>query len=52
MHEYLAPLKERHAECKWCGKRSPHICMRCGYCYSCHPISEEVEKRRVLPTSA
>lgn len=52
MHEYLAPLKERHAECKWCGKRSPHICMRCGYCYSCHSISEEVEKRRVLPTSA
>jgi hypothetical protein len=52
MHEYLAPLKERHAECKWCGKRSPHICMRCGYCYSCHPISEQVEKRRVLPTSA
>ncbi|MEW5841199.1 hypothetical protein [Nitrososphaera sp.] len=41
-HEYLSPLKERYAECRLCGKRTPHACVKCGYCYSCHPAVERV----------
>ena len=51
MHEFLAPLKSKYGECKWCGKRSAHICFRCGCCYSCHPKMEEIEQRKV-PASA
>jgi hypothetical protein len=44
MHEYLTPIRERYAECKWCGKRTPHACLKCGYCYSCHPVIEAAER--------
>lgn len=41
MHEYLSPLeKTRYAQCRLCGKRTSSACVRCGYCYLCHPIVE------------
>src|SRR5919108_6432776 len=36
VHKCLAPLKLKYRECGCYGKRSAHICFRCGYCYSCH----------------
>lgn len=47
MHEFLSPLKQKYGHCRWCDKRSPHICLRCGYCYSCHPKVEAIEGKRV-----
>lgn len=47
MHEFLSPLKLKYGHCQWCDKRSPHICFRCGYCYSCHPKVESLEQKRV-----
>jgi hypothetical protein len=47
MHEFLSPLEPRYRQCRWCDKRSPHICSRCGSCYSCHPKVESVERKRV-----
>lgn len=47
MHEFLSPLKQRYGECRWCGKRSAHICTKCGYCYSCHPVAERIESKKV-----
>jgi hypothetical protein len=44
MHEYLSPLKPRYSECKWCGKRTAYSCIRCNYCYSCHPAIEYAER--------
>ena len=40
VHEYLPALKQKYVECRRCGKRTAHSCMKCGYCYSCHPIIE------------
>jgi hypothetical protein len=47
MHEYLSPLKHRYSQCRWCSKRSAHICIKCGYCYLCHPKAEEIESKMV-----
>ena len=47
MHEFLSPAKLKYTYCRWCDKRSPYICFRCGYCYSCHPLVENLEKRRI-----
>jgi hypothetical protein len=47
MHEFLSPLKLKYSHCRWCDKRSPHICFRCGFCYSCHPKMESIERRKV-----
>ncbi|HEU4984941.1 MAG TPA: hypothetical protein VFT58_04825 [Nitrososphaera sp.] len=44
MHEYLSPLKPQYSECKWCGKRTAYLCIRCNYCYSCHPVIEYARK--------
>jgi len=50
MHEFLSPLKLKYGRCRWCDKRSPHICFRCVYCYSCHPEMESIERSKV-PTN-
>ena len=34
-----------YSECIDCRKRSAHVCIRCHYCYSCHPKIEQLEKR-------
>ena len=47
MHEFLSPLKHEYGHCRWCDKRSPYICFRCGYCYSCHPHVESMERKKV-----
>ena len=46
MHQFLSPLKLKYGYCAWCNKRSPHICLRCSYCYSCHPHMESVERKK------
>ena len=46
MHEFLAEYNNSgsYHECKACNKRTPHICLKCNYCYSCHPMIERMEK--------
>jgi hypothetical protein len=46
MHEYLGPIRQSYQTCKDCGKRTPHVCIKCGYCYSCHPKVEMKVKVR------
>lgn len=47
MHEFLSPLQLKYTQCRWCKKRSPHICFRCGSCYSCHAKVESIERKKV-----
>jgi hypothetical protein len=44
MHEYLSYTKLVYYDCIECKKRTPHVCIRCHYCYSCHPKIERIEK--------
>jgi hypothetical protein len=44
-HEYIRDiLPFRYQECISCGNRTDLICIRCGYCYSCHWKKEQVEE--------
>src|SRR5205809_395447 len=46
MHEYvnINGRDSQYKECVDCNKRTPHICFRCNYCYSCHFKIESIEK--------
>jgi len=46
MHEYLTSYNKNrpYGVCMECNKRTPHICLKCNYCYSCHPKMERFEK--------
>jgi hypothetical protein len=44
MHEYISDSRFPYGECIDCRKRSAHVCIRCQYCYSCHPKIEQLEK--------
>jgi hypothetical protein len=45
-HEYIRDiLPFRYQECISCGNRTDLICIRCGYCYSCHWKKEKEEKK-------
>lgn len=46
MHEYLAVYtnNQSYGHCTDCSKRTPHVCTKCNYCYSCHPKIERIEK--------
>jgi hypothetical protein len=44
MHEYISDSHFPYSECIDCRKRSAHVCIRCQYCYSCHPKIEQLEK--------
>ncbi len=44
MHEYLSSTNLVYYDCIDCKMRTPHICIRCHYCYSCHPKIERMEK--------
>lgn len=44
MHEYLSYNNLAYYDCIDCNKRTPHVCIRCHYCYSCHPKIEKIEK--------
>ena len=46
MHEYLSDSRFPYSECIDCRKRSAHVCIRCHYCYSCHPKIEQLEKEK------
>ena len=46
MHEYLSDSRFPSGECIDCRKRSAHVCIRCHYCYSCHPKIEQLEKEK------
>jgi hypothetical protein len=47
-HEYIREiLPFRYQECGSCGFRTDLICIRCGYCYSCH-WKKEKEERSLL----
>jgi hypothetical protein len=44
-HEYTREVLSvrRHQDCVSCGHRTEFTCIKCGYCYSCHWRSEQVE---------
>ena len=44
MHEYISDSHLLYSQCIDCRKRSAHVCIRCHYCYSCHPKIEQLEK--------
>ena len=45
MHEYITSyIKPSYGQCVDCNKRTPHICLKCHYCYSCHFKIENIEK--------
>jgi len=45
-HEYIRDtLTFSYHECTSCGNRTKLVCIRCGYCYSCHWKKEEAERR-------
>jgi hypothetical protein len=45
-HEYIRDtLTFSYHECVSCRNRTNLICIKCGYCYSCHWKKEEAEKR-------
>ncbi|CAN5303050.1 hypothetical protein BH18THE2_BH18THE2_25960 [soil metagenome] len=46
MHEYISDSHFLYRECIDCRKRSAHVCIRCHYCYSCHPRIEQLEKKK------
>ena len=50
MHEYLTLCGDnsQYGECIDCNKRTPHICLKCNYCYSCHFKVERMEKEYPL----
>ena len=50
MHEYLTLYanQSRYGECIDCTKRTPHICLKCNYCYTCHFKIERIEKEHWL----
>ena len=48
MHEYLSDSRFPYGECIDCTKRSAHVCIRCHYCYSCHPKIEPYVELIVL----
>jgi hypothetical protein len=47
MQEYISDSHFPYSECLDCTKRSAHVCIRCHYCYSCHPKIEQLEKRKI-----
>lgn len=45
-HDYLAPLQLKYQKCLHCDKRKTLVCVKCGYCYTCHSVAErQVAKR-------
>ena len=42
VHEYLRD--DKYAYCHSCKNRTPFTCSRCGYCWSCHWLKEEIER--------
>ena len=46
MLEYLSDSRFPYSECIDCRNRSAHVCIRCHYCYSCHPKIEQLEKEK------
>ncbi len=52
MHEYLSSTNLVYYDCIECKKRTPHICIRCHYCYSCHPKIERIEKEIEVKTKS
>ena len=43
-HEFLRGLDPMYAECEYCGERKSMVCLKCGYCYECHPAIEVAER--------
>ncbi len=45
MHEYFTEYPPNlYRKCADCNKRTPHICLKCNFCFSCHYKVERIEK--------
>jgi ferredoxin len=53
-HDFLVQAtnsQQLYRVCKDCNKRTPHVCIKCGFCYSCHWKIEEEEEGTELNQS-
>jgi hypothetical protein len=51
VHEFLHALDPIYKGCLYCGARKSMICLKCGYCYECHPAIEQMERRLLAKVS-
>lgn len=52
-HDFLAQTAQQlYRVCKNCDKRTPHVCIKCGFCYSCHWKIEGTELNQLQPLVA
>ena len=42
-HEYLRNTEYQY--CNSCKNRTQFTCVKCGFCWSCHWLKEEIEKK-------
>ena len=43
VHEYLRNIGYQYCNC--CKNRTQFTCVKCGFCWSCHWLKEEMEKK-------
>ena len=49
MHEYFTEYPPNlYRMCADCNKRTPHICLKCNFCFSCHYKVESIEKNEKM----
>src|SRR5215470_16381488 len=47
-HEYLRDtLSLTYKECKYCTTRTELTCIKCGLCWSCHWMVEQIDKSKL-----
>lgn len=52
LHEYRQSLESQsYNECKFCHLRQTGVCLKCGYCYTCHPVIESAERRSAVASA-
>ena len=44
VHEYLRDTRYTYCNCNFCKTRTQFTCIRCGFCWSCHWLKEEMER--------
>jgi hypothetical protein len=43
-HEYIGDASMGYKDCLLCRHRTEFTCIKCGYCYSCHWMKEQMEE--------
>ena len=45
-HNYLSSIKPEYRSCFLCKLRKSMVCVKCGSCLLCHPLTERIEVRK------